>query len=345
MTDQPPTAVPPPGQPDPPGPHPGWSSPPGPHPGWSSPSGPPPVAGPYPGQHWHVGQPAGWYPPGLDPADPLVTPPGAGLGGWYQRCVGAVQRGWRVLLPLLLLTQVLPAAVLSVITLGVDPSARWETSMARNPSALPETFFQDLATVFLVSVVGSVLIGLVQSLGWAAGTWVLARQATGAQVDLGTALRYGVRRMVGLWGWALMSGLIVAVGLCFCVLPGVYLAFALSMVGPVYLFERQNPIGRSFRMFHQRLGLLLGRVALVVAVVLTGSMVVGFLEAAATTPFGADPLAAPGTAVGAVVVVAVSAVLSLPLQVAQLVGFVVTYAEQRAHEGPVNSAGLVTELG
>ncbi|WP_410814530.1 hypothetical protein [Micromonospora sp. 067-2] len=364
MSDQPPPAAPPPGQPDPSGPPPGWdptvppaSVPPSgaPPQGWvfpptgGYPAGPdpygaapwypgPPTAGGYPGH-----PPAGWYPPGLDPADRLVTPPGVGLSGWFDRCLGAVRRGWRLLLPILLLTQVLPAAVLSVLQLGLDPTAQWEATA--EPDALPDTFLADLGALLLVLVGGSLLIGLVQAVGWAAGTWVITRQAAGEPVSLGDALRHGLRRALGLWGWSLLIGLIVGVGVCFCVLPGIYLAFALSMAGPVYLFERHNPIGRSFRMFHDRLGLLLGRVALVGTVVIVVSLVAVVLEGIGSAPFGADPLANPGSAIGVVLVIAIGAVLALPAHLAQLVGLVVTYAEQRAHEGPVNSAGLVAELG
>ncbi|TDC21507.1 hypothetical protein E1211_32080 [Micromonospora sp. 15K316] len=206
--------------------------------------------GPYPGQTWYGGPVGGWYPPGIDPSDPLVTPPGVGLGGWWERCLGAVRRGWRVLLPLLLLTQVLPGVVFSVITLGVDPSAGWDASIAQDPTRLPDTFVGDLTVLLLVTIAGSALVGLVQCLGWAAGTWVIARQAAGEAVDLAGALRYGVRRMLGLWGWTLLTGLLIAVGVCFCVLPGIYLAFALSLFGPVYLFERENPLGRAWGMFH-----------------------------------------------------------------------------------------------
>ncbi|MFI6261141.1 hypothetical protein [Micromonospora sp. NPDC051006] len=324
-----------------------WEAPPGAPQGWVFPptGGYPPGAGPYGGQPWYPGPPAGWYPPGFDPADPLVTPPGVGLSGWFDRCVGAVRRGWRLLLPILLLTQVLPAAVLSVLSLGLDPTAKWETSTVEDPAALPDTFFTDLATIFLVLVGGSLVIGLVQALGWGAGTWVITRQAAGEPVDLAAALRYGLRRALGLWGWTLLISVIVGLGVCFCILPGIYLAFALSMAGPVYLFERHNPIGRSFRMFHDRLGLLLGRVALVVAVVIVCTVVASVIEGVGTAPFGTDPLAAPGSAIGVVAVIAVTAVLALPAHLVQLVGLLVTYAEQRVHERPVNSAGLAAELG
>ncbi|MBM0279624.1 hypothetical protein, partial [Micromonospora tarensis] len=343
-------AEPPPGQTGPVGPPPGWDPAAQPAPGWVFPptGGYPPGAGPYGGQPWYPGPPGGWYPPGygFDPADALVTPPGAGLGGWFGRCGGALRRGWRQLVPIMLLTQVLPAAVLSVISLGVDPSANWAAEAEANPTAvLPDNFLAEVVSLLAVLVGGSLLVGLVQSVGWAAGSWVITRQAAGQPASLESALRYGLRRALGLWGWTLLVSLLVGVGLCFCVLPGIYLLFALSMAGPAYLFERRNPIGRSFRMFHDRLGLLLGRVAVVALAVIIGSLIPGVLEGVGTSAFGTDPFASPGTAVGAVVVIGITAVLALPAHLAQLIGLLLTYAEQRAHEAPVNSAGLAAELG
>ncbi|MEU8258862.1 hypothetical protein AB0C06_31885 [Micromonospora inaquosa] len=318
--------------------------------GWAFPptGGYPPGPGPYGGQPWYPGPPPGWYPPGygFDPNDALVTPPGAGLGGWFNRCGGALRRGWRQLVPIMLLTQVLPAAVLSVISLGLDPSAKWAAQAESNPSpALPDNFAVDLLSLLVVLVGGSLLVGLVQAVGWAAGTRVITQQAAGQPVSLESALRYGLRRALGLWGWTLLISLLIGVGLCFCVLPGIYLAFALSMAGPVYLFERHNPLGRAFRMFHDRLGLLLGRVALVVLAVIVGTMIPGALEGVGTSAFGTDPFTSAGTAAGAVVVIGVTSVLTLPAHLAQLIGLLVTYAEQRAHEAPVNTAGLAAELG
>ncbi|MEU7843203.1 hypothetical protein AB0B39_19875 [Micromonospora sp. NPDC049114] len=345
----------------------GWGPPAGPPPGWDpaqsgwGPAGAPPQgwaypptggyppgAGPYGGQPWYPGAPVGWYPPGhgLDPNDALVTPPGAGVGAWFERCGGALRRGWRQLVPIMLLTQVLPAAVLSVVSLGLDPSPGWEAQAEMDPAAgLPDNFAATLVTLVAVLVGGSLLIGLVQAVGWAAGSWVITQQATGQPASVDAALRYGLRRALGLWGWTLLVSVLIGIGFCFCVLPSIYLAFALSMAGPVYLFERQNPIGRSFGMFHARLGLLLGRVALVGGAVIVGTVVPGVLESVGTTGIGTDPFASPGTAVLAVAVIGVTAVLALPAHLAQLIGLLITYAEQRAHEAPVNGAALAAELG
>lgn len=171
------------------------------------------------------------------------------------------------------------------------------------------------------------------------------RQALGQQVRLGAALRYGLRRALGLWAWTLLSTLIITAGMCACLLPGIYFAFALSLAGPVFLFERSNPIGRSFRMFHARLGLVLGRVALVAAVPIAGAVAVRLVQDLGMLAVGAGPGSGVGLSVGAVAVTAVTALLNLPISVAQLVGLVVTYAEQRGWEAPVRTAQLATELG
>ncbi|QDY10842.1 hypothetical protein FJK98_29910 [Micromonospora sp. HM134] len=358
MSDQSPSGPPDPTAGSPGGPwgQPPWGTPSGQQP-WGTPSGQPGWGTPAGQPGW--GQPGAWppgwghptagsLPPGVGPyagpwgpEDPLVNPPYAGLEGWFGRCTGAVRRSWRPLLPLLLLTQVVPAVAVSLLSLGMGPDA----TVLPADGSLPEGYLSDLViygvSVFLVALA----FGVVQGIGWAGGTWVVTRQAAGQPADLPGALRYGARRCLGLWGWMLVLGVLVGVGFCLCLLPGIYLAFALALAGPVYLFEGQNPIGRSFRMFHDRLGMVLGRVALVALAVLLGSVLGGVVESVGTLPFGTDPFTAPGTAVGAVAVILVSAVLVLPAYLMQLVGLVVTYAEQRAQEGPVNVTRLVAELG
>ncbi|MEV4841963.1 hypothetical protein AB0K20_01835 [Micromonospora matsumotoense] len=312
--------------------------------GWSYPA----PGGPYPGYPPGGGggfPPGGGYPPytagAWGPEDPLVNPPYAGLEGWFARCTGALRRSWRTLLPLMLLTQVVPGVAVSLLSLGMGPDA---TTLPADGS-LPAGYLSDLVIYGVSVILVALAFGVVQGVGWAGGTWVVARQAAGQPADLPGALRYGARRCLGLWGWMLVLGLLVGVGLCLCLLPGIYLAFALALAGPVYLFEGQNPIGRSFRMFHDRLGMVLGRVALVALAVFLGSVLGGVVESVGILPFGTDPFTAPGTAVGAVAVILVSAVLVVPVYLVQLVGLVVTYAEQRAQEGPVNVVRLVAELG
>lgn len=327
---------------DPAGPH-GWS--------WPAPAAPMPggvypapmPGGAYPGPPPLPGQPYGWY-PGIDPQDPLVPPPHAGIGGWFARCAGALRRGWRHLLPIMLLTQVVPAAVIAILSVGFAPDNEMVTGPAGNP-VLPEGYFGDIFVFYGAVLLAALLFGPLQATGWAAGTWLVTRQAAGEPVTAGAAFRYGWRRAVGLWGWTIVASLLIMVGFCACVLPGIYVLFAIALFGPVYLFERRDPIGRSFGMLHKRFGMVLGRVALVVAALVVVAIVNGVLEAVSRVAFGIDPMSAPGTAVGAVLVAVLSAVLATPAYLFQLVGLVVTYAEQRAQYGPVNVARLAAELG
>ncbi|MFC0008081.1 hypothetical protein [Micromonospora siamensis] len=327
--------------------------------------------GAYPSGQPYGGQPYGAYPPGQpygdplrgavppygpgwpggaawDPQDPLVNPPNGGLEGWWNRGLAALRRSWRVLTLVLLVTQGVPALAISVLSLVLLPTDGLATATA--PSAdgqvpLPDGFFTDLALFGAVIGLGSLLFGLLQAAGWAAGSWAVTRQALGEAVTVGGALRYGFRRALGLWGWTLLAGLLMAVGFCFCFLPGIYLAFALSLVTPIYLYERENPIGRSFRMFHDRLGMVLGRISLVGVVVILFSVVTSVVENIATSAAGPDPFASPATAAGLFVALVVAALLSVPAYLVQQVGLVVTYAEQRGQEGPVNTARLAGELG
>ncbi|MEW2329535.1 hypothetical protein AB0880_17170 [Micromonospora chersina] len=311
--------------------------------GWTWPAGAAPLPGAaYPG-HALPGQPYGWH-PGLDPQDPLVTPPHAGVGGWFSRCGGALRRGWRQLLPIMLLTQTVPAAVIAVLSLAFAPTDQPVAGSDGAP-VLPDGYFENIFAFYGVVLLAALIFGPLQSTGWAAGTWVVTRQAAGESVGVGAALRYGLRRALGLWGWTLVVSLLITVGACFCLLPGLYAACAFALFGPIYLFERQEPIGRAWRMFHQRFGMVLGRVALVMCALIAAAVLDGVLGLINQLAFGVDPMAAPGTAAGAVAVAVVGALLATPAYLAQLVGLVAAYAEQRAQEGPVNAARLAAELG
>jgi hypothetical protein len=246
-----------------------------------------------------------------------------------------IARSWRTAGLLLLVTQVLPGAILSVALLAVTGSMQSGGPFPLRPGAEGNWIGFTWAALG-AGFIGWVLVTLIQAAGWAAGTWALTREALGERVGLGDALAYGARRVVGLWAWTLLSGLIFIAGLCACILPGLYVLFPLLLVGPVYLFERSNPLGRAFKLFHRNMGPLLGRLALLVAVVLMGSVVIGVFQSLG--PSG-------GFGPGAAVVAIVTAALYLPLYLVMLVSLVVTYAEQRAREAPINSHQLAAQLG
>ncbi|MEV0001212.1 hypothetical protein AB0H28_02850 [Micromonospora sp. NPDC050980] len=323
---------------------PGYGPPPS---GWGWPAGPAYPGQPFPGATYPAppapGGPYGWY-PGLDPNDPLVNPPHAGVGGWFARCVDAVRRGWRQLLPILLLTQGVPAAAISVLAIFLVPTDQFVTGSDGAP-VLPDGYLEQMLTFYGAVLLAALVLSPLQAVGWGAGTWVVARQAAGEPAGAGAALRYGLRRSPGLWGWTIVVSLLITVGACLCLLPGIYAGFVLALFGPVQLFERQDPIGRAWRMFHRRFGTVLGRVALVVCALVAASLLDFVLSAVSGALFGTDPTATAGTTAGAVTLAVLAAVLAVPAYLAQLVGLVVAYAEQRAHEGPVNAARLAAELG
>lgn len=302
----------------------------------------------YPGSALPAGYGYGYgLPPGYpDPYDPLVTPPGAGIGGWWTRCWSVVERSWQLLLSIVLITHVLPAVAITLVALPFQPVTPVLSTTGEPSPGDFDAFMGDFVLFLGVVSVVAVVAGLVQCVGWAAATRVIIQHATGGQPSLGPALRYGLRRAPGLWGWYLVSGLIITAGLCACFLPALYLGVAVSLAGPIYLFERSNPIGRSFRMVHARFGMVLGRVAIVVGLVIGGSVVVGLLEnlAGLVLGIGATPGEAVGLSVGYAVITLVGAVLGIPFQLAQTIGILLTYTEQRGQEAPVNSAQLAAEL-
>ena len=309
--------------------------------GWAWPAGAYPGHPPMPGQPY--GLPYGWH-PGVDPYDPLVNPPYAGIGGWFSRCTGVVRRGWRQLLPIMLLTQTVPAAALTVLSIALAPTGQ-PVTRPDGTTGLPVGYVQNVLAFYGAFLLASLIFGLLQGIGWAAGTWVVTRQAVGERVGVGAGLRYGLRRALGLWGWTIVASLLIMVATCACILPGIYMAAAVALFGPVYLFERKDPMGRSFGTLHRRFGMVFGRVALV-ALALAAAGVVNFVvEMVNQVVFGLHPLDAPGSAVGAVALAVLGAVLVTPAYLAQLVGLVATYAEQRAQDGPVNAARLAAELG
>ncbi|MBF9129107.1 hypothetical protein I0C86_08945 [Plantactinospora sp. S1510] len=256
------------------------------------------------------------------------------------------RRSWRQLVSIVLITQVLPLAVMTLLMVPFQPDPPVVGSTGELAPGELEAFVGGFLVLSGVVLAVALVAGLVQALGWAAAVWVIVRHASGEPVSLGPAFRYGLRRALGLWGWYLASSLIIAAGFCACVLPGLYLGLALSLVGPIYLFERRNPIGRSFQMVHARFGMVLGRVAIILGVVVGGTLVVAVLENVGMLALGigATPGEAVGFSVGYVVITLIGAVLGLPFQLAQVVGILLTYTEQRGQEAPVNTARLAAEL-
>jgi malonyl CoA-acyl carrier protein transacylase len=82
----------------------------------------------------------------------------------------------------------------------------------------------------------------------------------------------------------------------------------------------------------------------VVLVAIGGAVLSALLETFGMRAVGVDPTVAIGFSAGTVSVSVVAALVAVPTFVAQLIGLVATYAEQRGYEAPVNSAQLAGEL-
>jgi hypothetical protein len=228
------------------------------------------------------------------------------------------------------LTQVLIAS--AVPTSQVSPDTP--------PEEVLRDLVDDLAPALGVVLLSSIVLAVFTALAWGAAAWMIARWAVAQPVALGPALGYGLRRLPRVLGWSLVVTLMVLVGFCLCVLPGIYFAFALCLALSVAVFERANPVSRSFALTHRRIGLALGRILIVAAVFIGPTIVLGVFEEVLLTAIGT---AAAGS-VGGFLVSAVFTLVAAPLYLVLYVGMLVTYAELRAWEAPLTSASLAGEL-
>lgn len=280
--------------------------------------------------------------PGGDPYhDPLVAPPHGGVGGWFNRIGSLFQRSWKSTLAIVALTQLLPAIVLgvgmlfAVVYVGLGALAlEANGGTGEFDAAAFFAFFGVLLAVMLVLYV-------VQLAGYAAATHSVTRQAAGTPASLAESLGYGFRRCLGLFGWYVPVALMIIAGVVACVLPGLYLMAATALVGPIFLFERTNPIGRSFKMLHNSGGRVLGRLALIVLISIGVGFAVSAVEAviqlavdsAGTQTFGPTGNGLALVTLGAIVATVLSTIIQLPLTMFQFAGILLTYTEQRGYEG------------
>jgi hypothetical protein len=280
--------------------------------------------------------------------DPLSNGPGLGVSGWFHRVGGIFRRSGKRLLLIFVILQLVPAVFFAVISVlaavnflsPLQKELQQSTVEQRNP-----TF--DLDTSKLWPLVGAALVGgliflFLQAAGYAAATHSATRQAAGIPTTLGESLAYGFRRCAGLAGWIFLVGLLTALGTVACILPGFYVLAATALVGPIFIFERHAPISRSFRIFNQNLGRILGRLALTAVIYYGCAIVVSIAESIANAILGStDPTLNTGAAIGVSIG---GTILTIPITIFMFACILVTYAEQRAYEGPTPATTLAAEL-
>jgi hypothetical protein len=135
-----------------------------------------------------------------------------------------------------------------------------------------------------------------------------------------------------------------------CFVPGLYLAFALSMFGFVATFERgANPIARSFSLTHNSatIGPTLGKIGILFGVYLVYTVIIGaiFTGIAVAVGIGFGFTNSFGYNIGFGLIQAIGSLLTAPALAVLLIGLLPTYAELRARVAPLTTSQLQQELG
>ncbi|GIJ70437.1 hypothetical protein Voc01_053540 [Virgisporangium ochraceum] len=290
------------------------------------------------------------YPTGDPVFDPLISPD---YNGWFSRATALVKAGWRPLAAL----QAIGVVAVMVVQL---PVILWTVSVASDLSYTVEddpTGTADLGPLF--GVIGLALAGgflsiVVAALVTLASIRVGVAVATGAEPNVGEALRGSMGRMFPLLGWQIVAGLLIVVGVCACVLPAIYLYVVFMTVPAVVAFERTNVISRCFQLFHRDLGAAVARLATILGFTIAASVLGGIIDAIISSATGASAgqfEAVPsdvttGALIGgyllstlvAALIGAVAAVFTSQLTLT-------AYADLRARVEPLSTPVLASELG
>jgi hypothetical protein len=284
------------------------------------------------------------YPGGA--GDPLVLPPGADFGAWFTKVQEVAKRSWKSALIICTIGIAAPRAIVTLVE-RISNLAYYAGGTALVHIGDITSVIGSIILGFFVTLLFAIAASFVAAAGWAAGTWALVQEANGRPAGLGPAFQYGLKRAMGLWLWTVLVGLMVTIGTCACILPGIYLAFATSLFGFVAIFEKgQNPIGRSFQMTHANIGPTLGKTAIVGAIAYAYALVVGLIFGAIAVAAAIGSIRTTGHNFTYGIFEAIGTLLTGPAYAVALIGLLPIYTELRAREGSLqSSAQLQQELG
>lgn len=276
-----------------------------------------------------------------DPSDPLIS---ADYAGWWQRNQNLFRAYWRQLA----LLQGIGAVAALVLRIPATLVQAIQTRALRDAGQLDSAGIRHALVKALpaltIGTVSSILAGLLLGLVGLAGVRLIVAGVTGGQPSIQDALRGVLGRLLPLFGWSLLSGLILLLGFCACFLPALYFAAVFTVLPAVVLFERGGVIVRCFKLFHGDFGASIARVATVIGIAIAATLFTGSVgtivnTVAQASPAGTDGLVS-GTLVGTVFQVAVSAACGILLTPLVLT----TYADQRARLEPLHTGILAHEL-
>jgi hypothetical protein len=274
--------------------------------------------------------------------DPLIS---ADYNGWWQRGMAIVKSGWKVLA----LLQAIAAGVLLVLQTPVAVYAAMVSKDIQDQAANPDpTAAPDLTGLFgvlgftlVVALVGLLVAAMVTIASIHVGVSI----AIGLAPNLGAALSTAARRVFPLIGWQLLASLLVLVGFCACILPGIYVIAVITVLPAVVAFERTNAIGRCFKLFHTDFGLSVGRVATILGLNLGAGVIGGLLGTALSAGISVAASGTGGIIAGTLVSTAVSAVIGGAVAVIIQPLVLTAYADMRARVEQVSTGVLARELG
>jgi hypothetical protein len=284
--------------------------------------------------------------------DPMISPD---YSGWWQRSISIFRQAWKQLLVLQFigflagLLVAVPAAIYGFTVLD-DLTRTTQTSSTATPDLSP------LLGVLVLVLVGAVAASLVAAAVTVASNHIAVSVAAGLEPRVGAALSLAARRFLPVWGWQLLASLIMLVGICACILPGLYLYAVFLILPAVVTFERGGSgVGRCFQLFHRDFGSAVARAATIAGVLIVASVVsylVGqVIEAAGgAVTYAADDIGndrgIPVAVLAAIVVSAVvSALISAGVKMFTDVLVVTAYADMRARYETLSTATLAGEIG
>ncbi|GLZ77039.1 hypothetical protein Afil01_18460 [Actinorhabdospora filicis] len=284
------------------------------------------------GGYWPPGTGGGYGP--SDPYDPIVP---TDFNTWMNRVQGVFKRSWKSIGMIMLVGAVIPSIALgttvntSVGPIGRDANDNWDWG-----AYVGGGLWGLLAWVITGFLAAAAVVGAIRA---------AVREGTpGVQVPFGESMSYGFGRALPMWGWTILASIAISIGLCACFLPGVYLAIALSVLAPAFVFEGGNPFVRSFKLTHADFGRALSRVLVIfVAALVYGCVIgipVGLIEGAI---IGNDGTVGFGGFIGVLIIEIVRAVAMLPLAIFAVAGILVTYAELRGRQEGLSTQQMVSE--
>lgn len=282
------------------------------------------------------GQPGYGYPGGplpLPADDPLIAPDYA---GWWSRTTQLVKRCWKQLALLqvaVLVVNVVLGAPLQLLSIWLQSQMRGDVTLALLLSLVTLLF------AFLLIIVALVVSAVVAL----AAIRLVVAAATGQPLDPMAAAREIRDRVPAMIGWSLLFGLMIGVGLLFCVIPGLYLYMPFLMLAPVLLFERGQNLSRCFQLVHRDFGAALGMLATIVGMGVGVYLISSGIQWAVSFALVAL-LGTVGTYVASVISIIVSSVLAAGLAIFTIPLQTTAYASLRARLEPLSTGQLAAEV-